>query len=269
MIGTIEVKHDPPESRLTASVDLPDYELLMQVAERLRRLFDLGADPLQIAGALTRDQVPSLPIECHSGIRVPGTWEGFELATKAIMGEHLFSRRLGTRLRKLVATFGQPIQTSIAGLTHLFPTPPILVAADLSSIGVPPTQATAIKILARLVIKSRITFEAPTSLEDTLMRIRLIPGISERSANYIAMRAFGEPDAFPFASRALTRIAHRRSPDIADIPRLCEKWRPWRAYAAMEIWAQSTALADRHSGNAPTSSLPTVAMRAGPNTARL
>ncbi len=220
MTGTLSVRPDLTESRLSVCLELPDYRLLMPIVERVKRIFDLGADPLHIATGLSRGQEMRILIERRPGLRVPGAWDGFELAVKAMLGERLMSGASRTLLEKLVCVFGKPIDTSVGGLTHLFPGPDVLVKADLEGkIGLDTDRATAIRGLAGIVITGRLVFEAPTNLDDTVSRLFAIPNLPVSAAHYIAMRAFGEPDAFPMESGS------------------AEHWRPWRAYAAMHMWA--------------------------------
>jgi AraC family transcriptional regulator of adaptative response / DNA-3-methyladenine glycosylase II len=220
MAGTLSVAPDIAESRLVVCLELPDYQLLMPIVERVRRLFDLGADPLHIASGLSRDPAMKSLIELRLGLRVPGVWDGFELGVKAILGEGLMDCAPSPLLRKLVCVFGKPIETSVKGLTQLFPSPSVLMKANLEGeIGLRTDYATSIRSFAGFVSVGQLTFDAPTTLEDTVSRLFTIPNLTFSAAQYIAMRAFGEPDAFP-----------------VDGPQR-DQWRPWGAYAAMHMWA--------------------------------
>jgi AraC family transcriptional regulator of adaptative response / DNA-3-methyladenine glycosylase II len=140
-------------------------------------------------------------------------------------------------LRKLVQAYGPPIPTCIPGLTHIFPGPNILANANLGAVGIPFPKAAAINAFARMVATGHITFEAQTSLEDTVKRIRSVAGTSDMTAQYIAMRAFGEPDAFPVPDAVLNGMLKpdpkQKAPELSQI---IGAWRPWRGYAAMAIW---------------------------------
>jgi AraC family transcriptional regulator of adaptative response / DNA-3-methyladenine glycosylase II len=238
-MGTISVQLDARECRLIASVELSDYRSLMMVVERVKRIFDLGADPLHIASGLSRDPLMKWVIESRSGLRMAGVWDGFELGVKAILGERLMASASRSLVRKLIQRFGQPIETSIEGLTHLFPKPSVLATSDLWEIGVHPQHAAAIREWAVLASERGFKFEAPTTLDDTIRRLLAIPNLSFRAANYIAMRAFGEPDAFPVDRSAIARFAKpsgNRGNSNENLPNP-ERWRPWRAYAAIHMWA--------------------------------
>jgi AraC family transcriptional regulator of adaptative response / DNA-3-methyladenine glycosylase II len=121
-----------------------------------------------------------------------------------------------------VRTFGRPVKTSIPGLTHIFPGPEDLAEASLGDAGIREAPASSIKALARAVLQGDLTFEASINLQDALARVRAVPGISQPVADYLAMRAFGEPDAFPLPTATV-----RHTPEC---------WRPWRAYAAMHLY---------------------------------
>jgi AraC family transcriptional regulator, regulatory protein of adaptative response / DNA-3-methyladenine glycosylase II len=219
--GAIEVRHAAGERQLLVKIELPRYESLMQVAQRVRRIFDLDADPFQIAGRLSHDRKLKASLTANPGLRVPGIWDGFEAAVRAALGERFADQAPRASLARLARIFGRPVTTSIPGLTHVFPCPEDLAEADLGAARIRGEPASMIRALARAVSKRDLTFEASMSLHDAIARVRVVQGISGQMAGYIAMRAFGEPDAFPIPP--------------AKAPRSTECWRPWRAYAAMYL----------------------------------
>jgi AraC family transcriptional regulator of adaptative response / DNA-3-methyladenine glycosylase II len=235
--GVIEVRPGKTEPALAVRIELPGCQFLMKVVDRVRRIFDLGADPLRIAEDLSRDQRLKPLLDQRPGLRVPGVWDGFELAVHAILGQQLTLRDSTESTGRLVRAFGKPLQTSIQGLTHLFPRPEDLVDADLSRAGIRGSRAGTLHALARAVCRGKLTFAASMSLEEGISRICSIPGIGESAAHYIAMRAMGEPDAFPFADPGLrTGLGRDGNPaSLPEVVRIAEGWRPWRAYAAMHI----------------------------------
>jgi AraC family transcriptional regulator of adaptative response / DNA-3-methyladenine glycosylase II len=237
--GVIDVRPDLSEPLLVVRIDLPTNDRLIQVVERVRRMFDLGADPLQIETRLSADSRLRTLVETRPGLRVPGAWDGFEVAVRAILGQGLTVIDAIPRAEQLVRVFGKPLATSFEGLTHLFPRPEVLADADLSLAGIHGRKAANLRALACAAHAKELTFEASRTLEDTISRLRTISGVGDSMAHYIALRAFGEPDAFPGAERGL-----RQSPgddgvsaSLAEIVRMAESWRPWRAYAAMHLWA--------------------------------
>jgi AraC family transcriptional regulator of adaptative response / DNA-3-methyladenine glycosylase II len=193
----------------------------MQVAERVRSIFDLGADPFHIASQLSRDPRLVPLVNANPGVRVPGIWDGFEAAVRALLGEGLADSSAQATLIRLVRRFGRPIHTSVPGLTHVFPGPDDLSEADIRAAHICDESASLLRELARAVSRGDLTFEASVSLQEAIDRLRVVPGMSPVIAEYIAMRAFREPDAFPLSYSGIH--------DDTDL------WRPWRAYAAMYL----------------------------------
>jgi AraC family transcriptional regulator of adaptative response / DNA-3-methyladenine glycosylase II len=241
--GEIEVSPEPDGPFLRARVTLPSYEQLMPVVERVRRIFDLGADPLQITDHLAQDSRLGEVLRARPGLRVPGAWDAFELAVRAVLGQQLTFVDAKSVIARLVRTFGRPIKTTVPRLTHLFPGPEVLAAANLSSIGLPPARAETLRALARATCEDKLNPAACKSLDEIISRLCAIRGMGRRRANYIAMRAFGEPDAIPSNDLGLRRaLTNGRTPLSEDeFLNVAEAWRPWRAYAAMYLWAAAAA----------------------------
>jgi AraC family transcriptional regulator, regulatory protein of adaptative response / DNA-3-methyladenine glycosylase II len=241
--GVIDVRHNPEHTCLIVRIALPKYRGLLRAVERVRRVFDLAADPLQIASHLSHDVRLSPLLNSHPGLRVPGVWDGFEVAVRAALGQRLTVLDSNSLAGKLVRNFGRPIETSVEGLTHLFPRPEDLADAELTPLGISHESAGSIKALARALSNKEFTFESFRTLEETVSRLSAIEGVGEEMAHYIAMRASGEPDAFPLDYRSLLH-----GPWKGEVPaspgqlrNLAEEWRPWRAYAAMHVWAANAA----------------------------
>ena len=246
--GEIEIRPDSAEPRLRIEVKLDSQMHLLQVIERVRRIFDLGADPLQIASHLSRDPRLKPLLDARPGLRVPGVWDGFEFSVRAILDCQLRAPDIRTVVRVLVRTFGTPYKSAVSGLNHLFPRPEQLSGADLSAVGIRGGCARAVRELARAVVEKRLRFETSKSLEDTVSRVNGIPGTGERESHYIAMRAFGEPDALPFYDFELRRAISDKGllVSAAELLRVAERWRPWRAYAAMHLWVAQAEPAGHH-----------------------
>jgi AraC family transcriptional regulator of adaptative response / DNA-3-methyladenine glycosylase II len=211
---------------------------------RLRRVFDLAADPLTIGTQLAEDPVLAPLVAARPGLRVPGAWDGFELAVRAVLGQQITVSAGVALARRLVTTCGDPLLAPAgAGLTHVFPHAARVAAADLSSLGMPRSRAAALSALAAAVVADPHLFGPRRSLEDAIARLRRLPGIGEWTAQYIALREMREPDAFPAADvglmRALGRAEGRRLTPAALLDR-AERWRPWRAYAAQHLWASES-----------------------------
>ncbi|HEV7967026.1 MAG TPA: AlkA N-terminal domain-containing protein [Candidatus Acidoferrales bacterium] len=236
--GAIEVWHEASHARLSMRVLLPGCDRLMQVVQRARRLFDLGADTLHIGSYLARDARLAEMVMRRPGLRMPGAWDGFELAVLAVLGQNLTARDPVPAVERLVKTFGRPLQAPISGLTHLFPLPEILAGANLDRVGIPARQALTIGSLARAVLAGTLAFDSIKGGRDAALYLHSLLGLEQDTTAYIAMRALGDPDAFSCATLAFRRVlASDRSPVSADeVTRLFEECRPWRGYAAMHYW---------------------------------
>ncbi|MGH2807563.1 MAG: DNA-3-methyladenine glycosylase family protein, partial [Actinomycetota bacterium] len=169
-----------------------------------------------------------------------GSWDPFEVTVRAIVGQQISVTAATTIAGRLVETFGKPIEGyEDRGLTHLFPSAQTLADADLASLGMTTAQARAIGAVGRAVASGTLDLQSFTGLDDAVARLCELPGIGEWTAHYVAMRALGEPDAFPASDLGLRKGAALDGTPIsaAALARMAEAWRPWRAYAAMHLWA--------------------------------
>jgi AraC family transcriptional regulator of adaptative response / DNA-3-methyladenine glycosylase II len=184
-------------------------------------------------------------IAARPGLRVPGAWDGFELAIRTVLGQQITVTGATSLAGKLVAAYGEPLAANVRGgngLSHIFPRPERLAKADLSALGMPKQRAAALSALAAAVLADPQIFGVRGNLEDAIVRLRALPGVGEWTAQYIAMRELREPDAFPAADIGLLRAmsdADGRRPGPRELLARAERWRPWRAYAAHHLWASS------------------------------
>ena len=243
--GSIGIVPSASGAALELEVRFPEPRSLLFIVERVRRMFDLGADPAAIAAQLGADPLLREPLRKHPGIRTPGAWDGFELSVRAILGQQISVRGATTIAGRVAGMFGTPIDTG-TGLTLLFPTPTQLADAPLEKAGVVSARAHAIRTLARRVADGTIAFNYVTGASD----LTTIAGIGDWTAQYIAMRALGEPDAFPSGDLILCRQAGCLTP--RSLEQRSHAWRPWRAYAVMLLWqaAQDEVTHSRRTNNA-------------------
>jgi AraC family transcriptional regulator of adaptative response / DNA-3-methyladenine glycosylase II len=236
--GAIEVRHEASHARLSMRVLLPGCDRLMQVVQRARRLFDLGADAVHIGSYLARDARLAGMVMARPGLRVPGAWDGFELAVLAMLGQKLDADEPSPAIGELIRTFGRPLDVPAPGLTHLFPQPGDLTEADLESVGISGQRANAVRALSKSVLAGAIAFDSVHGAMDPAMQLHTLLKLEDETAAYIAMRALGDPDAFSSTSMAFRKaVASHRSPTApAEVLRIFEAYRPWRAYAAMHYW---------------------------------
>ena len=224
---------------LEVRVHFPDPCALLVILERVRRMFDLGADPAEIGRHLRKDPWLAAAVAHRPGLRVPGAWDGFELAVRAVLGQQVTVKGASVLAGRLAQEFG--VRT---GYGLLFPPPEVLAEADCRRIGLTRARAQTLRELARAVCRGDVSFEGARGLDTFVAEFCAIPGIGEWTAHYVAMRALGEPDAFPASDRGLLRAVAGDTGGLTakGLARRAEAWRPWRAYAAMHLW---TALSDR------------------------
>jgi AraC family transcriptional regulator of adaptative response / DNA-3-methyladenine glycosylase II len=237
--GAIEVQPAGDGRSLDLRVHLPVTRDLLSLVDRVNRIFDLGADPDRIAEFLRGDPALGAVIGRKPGLRVPGAWDPFELSVRAILGQQVSVRGATTLAGRLVAEFGRPLPASFgAGLTHLYPRPADLAEADLARIGLPGARAETIRALSRAVAGGTLRFGEMKELDEIVSALTAVPGIGDWTAHYIAMRAFGEPDAFPASDLGLRHALGRKGKPASarEVMRRSEAWKPWRSYAAIALW---------------------------------
>ncbi|MGJ7490561.1 DNA-3-methyladenine glycosylase 2 family protein [Variovorax sp. ZT4R33] len=229
--GWLELQFDLDRERLRLWVSDSLAGALPVVISRVRAMLDLDAEPMAI-NALLHDAFPA-----GDGLRVPGTVDGFELAVRAVLGQQITvaaARTLGSRL---VETLGEPIDTPVAGLTRLFPSPAALAAASgdtLGRLGIVRQRQGALQALARETADGRLRLHPGADVPATLAALQALPGIGDWTAQYIAMRALRWPDAFPAGDVALQKaLGVSTAREAADASQC---WRPWRSYAVLRAW---------------------------------
>ena len=237
--GWIRVGHLPEKNALTVTIDIALLPVLTQILARVRHLFDLYCDPDTVYETLApmNDIHPGL---CALGARVPGSFEPFEMAVRAVLGQQITVKGARTLAARLVTAYGTPIQTGIEGLTHAFPTPRNILALDgpisdrLGPLGITRARSNTILELARSIEQNDVNFNFETQPETEVKKLMKIPGIGIWTAQYIAMRAMGWTDAFLHTDYGVKKaLEPRTSKEILD---LAEAWRPWRSYATINLW---------------------------------
>ena len=207
------------------------------IAARLRRLFDLDAEPGAIAAAFRGDALIGPRLARAPGLRVPGAFDGFELAIRAVLGQQISVKGATTIAGRIVAKFGAPCPANDEGLTHFFPSARVLARADLSGLGLTGGRIATLTSLSRAAASGKVDFTPRESLEASVSSLTALPGIGEWTAHYVALRAVGEPDAFPASDLGLRKAAGNGAPvPMEELEAMSEAWRPWRSYAALALW---------------------------------
>ncbi len=236
--GTVEATVD--ERRPALAVRLRGFgpSASLEAARRAGRLFDVDADPVAIAAHLSRDAALAPLVARRPGLRVPGAWDPFETSVRTVLGQQVSVKAARTLAARLVARFGRPLPAAAGGLTHLFPRAADLAEADVAAIGLPARRAETVRALAREVALGRIDLAPAASLDEALRRLSGIPGIGPWTAEAIALRALGEPDAFPAGDLGLRKALAEGGamPSGAEATARAAAWRPWRGYALIHLW---------------------------------
>jgi AraC family transcriptional regulator of adaptative response / DNA-3-methyladenine glycosylase II len=230
--GFLEVRHEPEERMISVRLSDTLVPVCPIVLERIRRLFDLDGDPTAIGkvlGPLAKDR---------PGLRVPGSFDGFEMSIRAILGQQVSVAAARTMAGRLAVRFGTRISVPVPALGYLFPRAAGIARAsvqEIGQLGITGQRAKTLIALAQAIIGGDLRLEPGGRVEGTLRQLRKIPGVGEWTAQYIAMRALSWPDAFPHTDLGLRKALAENNPK--KILELTEKWRPWRAYAALHLWS--------------------------------
>jgi AraC family transcriptional regulator of adaptative response / DNA-3-methyladenine glycosylase II len=245
-VGSIAVMHLPQRQSLSVTIHFPKVQSLPAIVNRVRRLFDVGADIETIDEHLSHDPQLAPYVALRPGLRAPGGWDGFELAVRAILGQQVSVAAARRLAGQLVSLHGEPLAENSAdhpGLTHTFPSAERLAGAGSLGLGMPAPRLNALRALARAAADDANLFRPLATIEEAIARLRAIPGIGEWTAQYIALRAIREMDAFPASDIGLLRGVAKvdgAPATSASLLRRAESWRPWRAYAAQHLWAADT-----------------------------
>ena len=217
----VQATHCPAKNCVLARIAPASAKSAHAIAHQARSFFDLRANPRVISAHLSKSPALKNIVRRHPGLRVPGCWNGFELGVRAMLGQQVTVKGATTLAGRLVQRFGAPA-------------PETLAQADLTVIGIPKTRAESIRAFARAAADGHLRFDGEIPSQEMIHRMCGLPGIGPWTANYIAMRALNDPDAFPASDLGLLKAAGISSP--RRLAELAESWRPWRAYAAMHLW---------------------------------
>ena len=230
-LGWVEIGLSPRQPALRVAVSASLARVLPPVLSRVKALMDLSCNPIEVAealGGLARR---------HPGMRVPGAFDGFEVAVRAILGQQVSIAAARTVASRFATALGDPVDTPFGALKTVFPTAarvadtsPVLIAR----LGMPGARARALSVLARGVADGAIMLTPHTDIDATLESLRALPGVGEWTVQYIAMRALAWPDAFPHTDLGVMNALNEK--DARRVLKAGEAWRPWRAYAVMHLW---------------------------------
>jgi AraC family transcriptional regulator, regulatory protein of adaptative response / DNA-3-methyladenine glycosylase II len=235
--GWLKVEPIPDRDALAVELAMGLVPALPEVLSRLKHLFDLSARPDVITGHLRQDARFAMAVDRLPGLRVPGAFDGFELAARAILGQRVSVRSATTLAGRLASRFGEPIETPFAGLDRLSPSPERLADAsdlELTALGIAAPRAAAIRTIAAATARRELDLQPGPDPDAAVAALSEFPGLGDWTAQYIAMRALRWPDAFPAGDLGLLKAAGVDS--ARQLRAAAEPWRPWRSYAAMYLW---------------------------------
>ncbi len=239
--GWVEVKNNSRKNNLSVTMSQSLLSVMPEVMVRLKCLFDLQCDPHVIYETLSsmNDIKPDL---CILGTRLPGCFDAFEMATRAVLGQQISVKAANTLASRMVDTYGSPIETGIEGLTHIFPSSENIIALNndnniddhLGILGITSIRAKTIYELACLISEGIIDFDLCIHVEKDIKKLMAIRGIGSWTAQYIAMRAMGWTDAFLETDVGIKKALSQYSTN--EMLEIAESWSPWRSYATINLW---------------------------------
>ncbi|GAA0630459.1 AlkA N-terminal domain-containing protein [Streptomyces thermocarboxydovorans] len=239
----------PRPDHIACRLTLGDLRDLPVAISRCRRLLDLDADPVAVDDQLRTDPALAPLVDKAPGRRVPRTVDAAEFAVRAVLGQQVSTAAARTHAARLVTAHGEPVDDPEGGLTHLFPSPEHLAELDPDALALPRIRRTTLLTLVRRLADGTLHLGEESDWPESRTRLLALPGFGPWTADVIAMRALGDPDAFLPTDLGVRRAAHHLGlPSTpAALTARAETWRPWRAYAVQYLWAT-----DNH----PINSLP-------------
>lgn len=230
-VGFFGARAVPDRDALELEVRFSNATALSTIVDRAGRLFDVRTDPLTIVEQLGGDPRIGPLIAARPGLRVPGAWDGFELAVRAVLGQQVTVAGASTLAGRLASRFGKTVPASADfAPTVVFPAADALVEAPVEEVGMPARRGETLRQLARRVVEGDVVLDGSAAVSDVRAALLRVPGIGDWTAEYVAMRALGDPDAFPSTDLGLKKALG------VDPATRAQPWRPWRAYAAVHLW---------------------------------
>ncbi|SHJ45024.1 DNA-3-methyladenine glycosylase II [Tessaracoccus bendigoensis DSM 12906] len=234
-VGYAVVSLAPSGIGASARIGLSDLSQLPTVVARVRRLLDLDADPVAVDAFLSSDPTFTILTAAHPGRRIPRGVDGDEMAVRVLLGQQVSTTAARTHGSRLVAAVGEPVNTPIAGLTHLFPTAEQVLGASDEVFAFPTARRDTIRRVALALADGSLDLGVGVDRDEARARLAAIKGIGPWTVEMVAMRGLGDPDAFPSTDLGLIRAAERLG--VGDLAARSRAWRPWRSYATQHLWS--------------------------------
>ena len=236
--GVIAVELDASRCGVTLTLPARLVPAASTLSARVRRLFDLDADPAPIRAQLRCDPALAARLRRRPGVRVPGAYSGFELAVRAVLGQQISVAGARTLAGRIVEAYGTLLAAADGTIERLFPDAQRLAGAELGGLGLTNARVVTLGRLAQTVASGQLELEGGMEPDAVRRRLLEIPGIGPWTAEYVALRALGEPDAFPAGDLGLRRaLAQSGQPlGAGELEERSKAWQPWRGYAALLLW---------------------------------
>ncbi len=244
--GVVQISPDRRDGYLSLTLHCVDTSALFETVQTAREVFDLDAPVSEIGSALSSDRTLKALLRKNPGVRVPGAWDGFEITIRAILGQQISVKAATTIAGRIAEKYGvrleHPGSTIESGLCRIFPTPERLMRARLNNIGLVRSRAETIRRVSAAVVSGALQFDVAQDPQQFCESLMSIKGIGDWTAQYVAMRALKNPDAFPGSDLGLVKaIAYPARVTPRELIGRAEEWRPWRAYAALLLWGSLPA----------------------------
>jgi AraC family transcriptional regulator of adaptative response / DNA-3-methyladenine glycosylase II len=239
--GTLELRFPQSDASgetavAEATFALSDLRDLSAASERTRRLLDADCDPVAVSAALGADDVLGPVVRRAPGLRVPGHVDGDEVAVRAVVGQQVSVAGARTVAGRFVQQWGEPVETDVPGLTHLFPSSAVLAEQDPEDLPMPRARGRALVGMCAALAAGDIVLDRGADRDDVRAALLALPGIGPWTADYVALRALGHPDVFLPTDIGIRDALRLLRHDPAGAAELSERWRPWRSYAQLHLW---------------------------------
>lgn len=242
-VGEFVVTQAARGHALDLHIDFADTAHFPDIAARVRRMFDLDADIAAINAHLGRRRHLKACVAKHPGQRLPGGWDGFEIAIRAVLGQQVTVAAARTLTERVVRKFGHEVKMRKNGNVYLFPSPAALAEADLGGLGITGARIATLRAIAAAVRDGRADFRSERPLAEFVSQWTALPGIGDWTAHYLAMRGLAHADAFPAGDIVLRKAVARDGKPVTTraLEEMSQAWRPYRAYAVLHLWRSTMA----------------------------
>jgi AraC family transcriptional regulator of adaptative response / DNA-3-methyladenine glycosylase II len=243
-MGVLTARLPEAGSEIELEVDDALAAVVQPVVAGVRRIFDVAADPEAIDATLADDPRLRPLVEALPGVRVPGAIDGFEVAVRAIVGQQISVAAARTITGRLAQVLGEPLAAEVGTLRVAFPRPEALAGATLVGLGVPASRSATLIALAQAICEGRLDLSPDADGEAVRAALLAIRGVGPWTADYIALRGLGDPDAFLPSDLVIRQVlaVGKGLPSPLVVERQSQRWRPWRAYAVVHLWTSAPSV---------------------------